>query len=169
MNFRVLWGECEEVKPGTLELRAPRDTPDGIGSCLVAVKWDGHALRMETERVDSWRPEPWADLWFMARESEDADPWPMRYVRCTKVVGEIGESLGGRPEDQRIHMTFTHPEVSHWSPEVVVRETQYRVSHSGGALHVGALYGTTLSVPAPVCELLLYCEASVVRVTVAAG
>jgi len=147
---------------------------DGIGSVLTFVEWDGKPLRLTVERTKVWRPEPWADLWFVATEHGEPaawmrKPWPMRYLRFTSEVCEMGESRGPAREDQRIHLT-----AKWWDLEgidaVWDRQDGYRVSWSDGALHVDPLapnaWEQTYSMPAPVCELGLYVEGCVCEVTV---
>ena len=156
-NLRPYWGTASALEGGVIVLRADREAADGIGSCLVAVPWDGRPLHLETSIVDKWREEAWADLWIMARESAEANPHPMRYVRFVAGGFEFGESLGPDPSDQRIHLTRGGRGG---------RQVGYLTSWREGVQHIQVAGGETYSMPAPVCELLLYCEASCVRVKV---
>ena len=160
------WGKIDE-RDGVITLdcdegKAKGEGGDGIGSALAFMEWDGTPLHLTVERTRVWRPEPWADLWFVATEhGEPAEwmrqPWPMRYLRLWGGGCEVGLSLGPAKEDQRIVVTS--------APSVQSRHRHYKLSWSAGALHVGIPQGT-YSVPSPVRELGLYAEGCVLEVAV---
>ena len=164
MELRTYWGKVTQ-SGSTITLDADEEKAkgkggDGIGSALTFLEWDGSPLRLMVERTRVWWPFPWADFWFVARESAEADPWPMRYVRFTMDSFDFGRSDGGSPKDQWIGLT--------WSKEPIVQSEEfYRVSWLSGAMHIEPdQHEGTYSLPAPVCELGLYAEGCVVEVTV---
>ena len=162
MRTHDYWGKIA-VKGNTITLDADEEKAkggDGIGSALTFLEWDGSPLRLTVERTKVWRLEPWADFWFVARESVDADPWPMRYLRMTERVYGMGEIGGGRPKDQRILLTSAR-----WSSMEDGHQVKYHVSWRFGALHVDGGW-PTISLTAPVCELGLYGEACELRIAV---
>lgn len=168
MKLHTYWGIVSS-EGNTITLDADRERAlgpegDGIGSALAFMEWDGRPLRLAVERMEVWRPEPWSDLWFMAREdkfpldrtlSPTPSPWPMRYVRFYGSGFEFGESKGPFASDQVVHFTLgaKHPG----------RHRYYHVSLSDGVLHIG-VPGGTHSLPSPNCELGLYSEACKLRI-----
>jgi hypothetical protein len=172
-RLHTIYGNCTE-SDGVIRLEAARDAPDGIGCALCFMEWDGSLLRLEVDRVERWRSEPWADLWFVAREhdwpldnlqtslcSGSFVHWlyPLRYVRFTSDVWEMGEVLGGKKEDQRIHVT------DKWADMRPGSQSHYHVSWEDGALHIGTVWWShTRSLTAPVCELGLYVEGCVCEI-----
>jgi len=171
-----IYGKCTEEN-GAIRLDADRATAtkpgnDGIGCALCFYEWDGSSLRLETERVECWRDEPWADLWFVAREHSPEfgakfgkiPTYPLRYLRFTADTWEMGQVLGRKPRaPQRIHVTARKWERK--VPAGVYHVPGYNVSWGGGVLHIEPYFQKeTFSLVAPVCELGLYCEGSVVRV-----
>jgi len=164
VNINTYWGKIA-VKGNTITLdadekKAKGEGGDGIGSALTFMEWDGSARLLTVERTKFWRPEPWADLWFVARESAEANPWPMRYVRFRADEFDFGRSTEGNPEDQWIGMTWATGRYDH-------RVERYRVMWWGSVLHIEPdLAEGTYSMPAPVCELGLYVEGCVCEVTV---
>jgi len=140
-------------------LVADRDAPDGIGCCLAFAPWNGRSLRLQVDRLDAWREEPWADFWLVARQSSEANPYPMRYLRLRRAVCEVGEIRGPLPAHQHIHATARLESVDD------ARPYRYWLSWRDRALHVWWPEARqTLSLVAPACELGLYCEGSIVRV-----
>jgi len=169
MVLRTYWGTVEE-RDGVItldcdEAAATAEGGGGIGSALTFMEWDGKPLRLTVTRTKVWRPEPWADLWFVARYSDRDEPWPMRYARFTQVVAEVGRSLGPEPALQAIDATIAWYEAEVDPRDLDCCQRTYRVSHSEKALHID-WQGHVVSLPAPVCELGLYVEGCVCEVTV---
>ena len=164
MRTHDFWGNIT-VKGNTITLdcdeeKAKGKDSDGIGSALTFLReWDGKPLTLTSRLVRSWRPEPWAHtLWLPARESVEASPHPMPYIRPHLAGCEFGYIPDGEPDHQKIIATLedcSQPREWHF------------LRWEDGAIHYWhTLLQRSISLTAPVCELGFYAEGCVVEVTV---
>ena len=127
----LLWGSAEEVN-GQIELTAPRDAPDGIGSALVLVKWKpGRGARVIAETLERYSgDEKWRAPWLYIT----ADPkffYPGFYMRPYNGKIERGWSLGPTPEDQLIFDTTEAALIGRDSPWAVELRCDHEAFHIG--------------------------------------
>jgi len=162
MNIERVYGEVKRMADDEIILVAPRDDPKGIGCALGVMPWDGRYITIETERFESWRPEPWANYWLMF-PLEAGKLYPVAYFRCTARVAEWGQVHGGNPEDQEIIGSHAH------SSGVPGRQRLLRISALEDTVHFGWGEQTTSLRLRHTGRLVHYCEASIVRVKVTQG
>ncbi len=160
-HIETIYGEVKQIGDAGIILAAPRDAPDGIGCALGIMPWDGRYTVIETERIEAWRHEPWADFWLMFPLKVGA-LYPLAYFRCTNTVAEWGEVKGGKPEDQIILGSFARPGL----PD---RNSRLQISATDDKVHIGWGEETLSLRLRHTGRLGLYCEASIVKVKVTQG
>ncbi len=160
-HIETIYGEVKQIGDAGIILAAPRDAPDGIGCALGLMPWDGRYTVIETERLEAWRPEPWADFWLMFPLNVGA-LYPLGYFRCTNTRDEWGEVKGGKPEDQIVLGSFARPVAPG-------RQRSLRISATDNTIHIGRGEDTLSLRICHTGRLGLYCEASIVKVRVTQG
>jgi len=167
-RFTPVWGIVSSGPAGII-LEAPRDAKDGIGSALAvsdAELLTEGPVRITWEVTERWGgTEEWRGFWLMFPTTAGiAWVYPFAYYRPTRVGFEIGEVMGGKPEDQHIRATWADP-----NRVVHCDKGSALVRLEDDAIHIWALGRSTVSLPLGPRLLGLYCEGSVVKVRVERG
>ncbi|HUW15372.1 MAG TPA: hypothetical protein VM537_37020, partial [Anaerolineae bacterium] len=129
---------------------------------LTFMEWDGSPLTIQSSYRHGWRSEAWAQtLWFVARKSTQAEPWPMRYVRPHLEGFELGLIPDRDKDSQDIVGTYGSCAELVGYCHVSWEKGSFNVWHPG--------LPKTASITAPICEVGLYLEGCVFEVEIKRG